>query len=199
MRLPGLNIHSLVPRLVRTCVTLVENRPYSAANGFDSTSTDSTRAARQLEIEVAGRWIVQAGAAHLQRARGRSTALDAQPSVGTANDTWQHRQQRLKVVAGQRLHVHLRAGEQVADRHGLQALGGGVGRQDHLDAFADEGEAHLDQHLLGDAAADLEGRGLGVGESLARCLARRSARRARPRTSPVRSHPPSSARRRHCR
>jgi len=28
--------------LVRTWVTLVENRPYSAAKGFDSTSTDST-------------------------------------------------------------------------------------------------------------------------------------------------------------
>ncbi len=42
IRLPGLNIHSSVPRLVLTCVTLVENRPYSAAKGFDSTSTDST-------------------------------------------------------------------------------------------------------------------------------------------------------------
>ena len=41
-RLSGLTIQSLVPRLVRTCVTLVEKRPYSAANGFDSTSTDST-------------------------------------------------------------------------------------------------------------------------------------------------------------
>jgi hypothetical protein len=40
--LSGLMCHSLVPRLVRTCVTLVEKRPYSAANGFDSTSTDST-------------------------------------------------------------------------------------------------------------------------------------------------------------
>ena len=42
MRLSGLTTQSLVPRLVRTCVTLVEKRPYSAANGFDSTSTDST-------------------------------------------------------------------------------------------------------------------------------------------------------------
>jgi hypothetical protein len=41
-RLVGLTTHSLVPRLVRTWVTLVENRPYSAANGFESTSTDST-------------------------------------------------------------------------------------------------------------------------------------------------------------
>ncbi len=37
-----MTIQSLVPRLVRTWVTLVEKRPYSAANGFDSTSTDST-------------------------------------------------------------------------------------------------------------------------------------------------------------
>src|SRR3982750_4057329 len=41
-RLSGLNTQSLVPRLVRTCVTLVENRPNSAAKGFDKTSTDST-------------------------------------------------------------------------------------------------------------------------------------------------------------
>ena len=79
-------------------------------------------------------------------------------------------QERLKVVAGQRLHVHLRAGEQIAHRHGLQALGGGVGRQDHFDAFADEGEAHFDQHLLGDAAADVEGRGVSVREPLAHRL-----------------------------
>ena len=37
-----MTLQSLVPRLVRTWVTLVEKRPYSAANGFDSTSTDST-------------------------------------------------------------------------------------------------------------------------------------------------------------
>src|SRR4029079_13927694 len=42
MRLSGLMIQSFVPRLVLTWVTLVENRPYSAANGLDSTSTDST-------------------------------------------------------------------------------------------------------------------------------------------------------------
>ena len=42
MRLSGFTLHSLVPRLVRTCVMLVEKRPYSAANGFDRTSTDST-------------------------------------------------------------------------------------------------------------------------------------------------------------
>ncbi len=41
-RLSGLMTQSFVPRLVRTCVTLVEKRPYSAANGFDNTSTDST-------------------------------------------------------------------------------------------------------------------------------------------------------------
>ena len=42
IRLPGLIAQSLVPRRVRTCVTLVEKRPYSAANGLASTSTDST-------------------------------------------------------------------------------------------------------------------------------------------------------------
>ena len=87
-------------------------------------------AARQLEIEIARRGIVQAGAAHLQRAGGGRAAFDAQPSVGTANDRRKHREQRLKVVAGKRLDVHLRAGEQIADRHGLQALGRRVRRQD---------------------------------------------------------------------
>ena len=38
----GFDDQSLVPRLVRTWVTLVENLPYSAANGFDRTSTEST-------------------------------------------------------------------------------------------------------------------------------------------------------------
>ena len=41
MKLPGLTSHSLVPRRVRSWVTLVENRPYSAENGFASSSTDS--------------------------------------------------------------------------------------------------------------------------------------------------------------
>src|SRR3954451_13865772 len=41
-RLSGEITHSFVPRFVRTWVTLVEKRPYSAANGFDNTSTDST-------------------------------------------------------------------------------------------------------------------------------------------------------------
>ncbi len=41
VRPPGLISHSLVPRRVRNCVTLVEKRPYSAEKGFASSSTDS--------------------------------------------------------------------------------------------------------------------------------------------------------------
>ena len=107
------------------------------------------RAARQLEIEVAGGRIVQAGAAHLQRAGRRRAALDAQPALGTADDARQHRQQRLEVVAGERLDVHLRAGQHVADRDRLQALGRRVGGHDDVDALAHERQPHLDQHLLG--------------------------------------------------
>ena len=40
IKLPGLISHSFVPRLVRIVTTLVENRPYSAANGFASSSTE---------------------------------------------------------------------------------------------------------------------------------------------------------------
>ena len=68
-RLPVEKSHSLVPLRVRICVMLVVKRPYSAANGLARTSTDSTLCAGQVEIEVAGRRVDQAGAADLQRAR----------------------------------------------------------------------------------------------------------------------------------
>ena len=106
------------------------------------------RAARQLEIEVAGRRVVEAGAAHLQRAGRRRAALDAQPAFRPADDARQHRQQRLEIVAGERLDVHLRAGQHVADRHRLQALGRRVGGHDDVDALADERQSHLDEHLF---------------------------------------------------
>ena len=53
-------------------------------------------AARQLEIEVASRRVVEAGAAHLQRPGGRRATLDAQAALGPADDARQHGQQRLK-------------------------------------------------------------------------------------------------------
>ena len=40
-KFPALISHSFVPRRVRSCVTLVEKRPYSAENGFAKSSTDS--------------------------------------------------------------------------------------------------------------------------------------------------------------
>ena len=60
----------------------------------------------------------------------------------------QHGQERLKVVAGKWLDVHLGAGQQVADRHRLQALGRRVRRHDDLDALAHERQPHLDEDLL---------------------------------------------------
>ena len=127
-------------------------------------------AARQLEVEVAGGRVVEAGAAHLQRAGRGGAALDAQPALGTADDAREHRQQRLKIVARERLDIHLRAGQHVADRHRLQALGRRVGRNDDLDALADERQSHLDEHLLCLAAPHGERRRLAVGKPLADCL-----------------------------
>ena len=167
IRLSGLKIQSLVPRLVRTCVTLVEKRPYSAANGFDSTSTDSTAplgssrskspvdGSLRLALLICSAPVV--GAPPLMRSR---------PS-GPRMMLGQHRQQRLKVVAGERLDVHLRAGQHVAHRHRLQALGRRVGGDDDLDALADERQPHLDEHLSCLAALHHERRRLAVGEPLA--------------------------------
>ncbi len=143
MRLPGLKTHSLVPRLVRTCVTLVEKRPVLGRERVGQDLYRLDGAARQLEIEVASRRVVEAGAAHLQRSGRRRATLDAQAALGPANDARQHGQQRLKIVTRERLDVHLGAGQHVADRHRLQALGRRVGRRDDVDALADEGQAHL--------------------------------------------------------
>ena len=79
----------------------------------------------------------------------------------------QHRQQRLEVVAGQRLDVHLRAGQHVADRDRLQALGRRVGGHDDVHALANERQPHLDQHLFRLAGLDGERRGLAVGKAVA--------------------------------
>ena len=167
IRLFGLKTHSSVPRLVRTCVTLVENRPYSAANGFDSTSTDSTAplgssrskspvdGSLRLALLICSAPVV--GAPPLMRSR----------PVGTADDAREHGQQRLEVVARERLDIHLRARQHVADRHRLQALGRRVGRDDDLDALADERQSHLDEHLLCLAALHRERRRLAVGKPLA--------------------------------
>src|SRR5262249_48752256 len=53
---------------------------------------------RQIEIEIAGRRIVQAGAADLQRALRRLPALDAQAAVRSADHAGEHEQQALEVV-----------------------------------------------------------------------------------------------------
>ena len=122
-RLPGLISQSFVPRLVRICITLVEKRPYSAANGLASISTDSRLWPGQLEIEVTGRRIDEAGAADLERALRGLSAFRAQPSVGTAHDAGQQRQQALEIVAFERRDLEDRARQHVAGRDRLHALG----------------------------------------------------------------------------
>ena len=113
-------------------------------------------AARQLEIEVASRRVVEAGAAHLQRPGGRRATLDAQAALRPADDARQHGQQRLKIVTRERLDVHLGAGQHVADRHRLQALGRRVAHRDDVDALADECQPHLDEHVVGTATTHRE-------------------------------------------
>ena len=105
-------------------------------------------AAGQFEIEVAGGRIVEAGAAELKGAGGRPAALDPQPAFRAPDDAREHRQERLEVVARQRLDVHLGAAQHIADRHRLQALGRRVGGHHHLHALPDERQPHLDEHLL---------------------------------------------------
>ena len=65
--------------------------------------------AGQFEIEVTGRGIDEAGAADLERALRGLPALGAEPSVGTAQDAGQQRQQALEVVAFQRRDVEDRS------------------------------------------------------------------------------------------
>ena len=51
---------------------------------------------RQIEIEITGGRIDEAGRAHLQRALRRLTAFDPQPPIGVAHDAGQHRHEALK-------------------------------------------------------------------------------------------------------
>ena len=157
---------SFVPRLVRTWVTLVEKRPVLRRERIRQDFDRFHCAARQLEVEVASGWVVEARAAHLQRPGRRRTAFDAQPTLGTADDARKHGQQRLKIVARERLDIHLRARQQVAHRHRLQAFGRRVGRNDDLDALADKRQSHLDEHLLCRPALHGERRRLGVRKTL---------------------------------
>jgi hypothetical protein len=124
------------------------------------------RAAGQLQIEVSCRGIVQAGAADLKRAGRWRTPFDPQSALRIAHDAREHRQERLKVIAGQWLDVHLRAGEHVAHGDRLHALGRRVGGHDDVHALADEGQSHFDQDPFCFAALDGERGGLAVGEAI---------------------------------
>ena len=102
----------------------------------------------------------------MQAAGRRRPALDAQSALGAADDAWQHGQERLEIVTGQRLNIHLRGGHQIARRHWLHALGGRVRRRHDVHALADERQSHLDQDVFGRPALNGERRRLGVGKAL---------------------------------
>ena len=146
MRLPGLISQSFVPRLVRICTTLVENRPYSAANGLASISTDSRLWPGSSRSKSPDDGIDEAGAADLQRTLRGLAALGAKPPIGTADDAGQQRQQALEIVAFERRDVEDRSRQHVAGRHRLHALGWRR-RRPHLDARRDEHQLHVQEHL----------------------------------------------------
>ena len=73
----------------------------------------------------------------------------------------------MEVISSQRLDVHLRPCQHIADRHRLQALGRRVGGRDDFDAFADERQPHVDQHMLRFGGVEAEWRRLAVGKAVA--------------------------------
>ena len=81
-QIAGLISQSLVPRRVRICVMLDEKRPYSAANGLASTSTDSTlcpgRSRSKSPVDGSIRLALLTCSAPWRRL----AALDAQAAVG---------------------------------------------------------------------------------------------------------------------
>ena len=115
------------------------------------------RTARQFEIEIARRRIVEARAADLESAGRRAAALDAQPAIRAANDAGQHRQERLKVVAGERLHVHPRAIKTSLTATGCRLSVGELAGTRTWHALADERQFHFDEHLFGAPAWTVNG------------------------------------------
>ena len=151
-------IHSLVPRLVRTWVTLVEKWPYSAANGFESTSTDSTAplgssrskspvdGSLRLALLICSAPVV--GVPPLMR----------KPAFRTADDAGQHRQQRLKIVAGERLDdPSSRRSSTSLTATGCRLSVGELAGHDHVHALADERQTHLDEHLVRRPGSNMKG------------------------------------------
>ena len=144
---------SLVPRLVRTCVTLVENRPYSAANGFDSTSTDSTAplgssrskspvdGSLRLALLICSAPVV--GAPPLMRSRPSGPRM----MLGsTVRSDWKSSPASGWISIFAPVSTSLTA-------TGCRLSVGELAGHDDVDALADERQPHLDQHLFGLAAA----------------------------------------------
>ena len=166
--MPGLKIQSLV----RLNAHLGHARREPAVFGGERIRQHFDRfhsAARQLKVEVSGRRVVQACAAHLKRTVGRSPAFDPQSALGASNDAWKDGHERLEIVSREGLDIHLGSAQYVADRYRLQAFGWRVGRDHHLHALTDEGQTHLDEHLFGLAGTNIEWRRLGVDEAITNC------------------------------
>ena len=89
MRLPGLISQSSVPRLVRICVMLGREAAVLRRERIREHFDRLDALAREIEIEIAGGRIDQAGTADLQRALRRLAALDAQAAVGGTHDAGQ--------------------------------------------------------------------------------------------------------------
>ena len=131
---------------------------------------------RQFEVEVTGRWVDEAGAADLERTLRGLSALGAQPSIRTSQDTRQQRKETLEVVAFQRRDVEDRAGKHVARRNGLHALRRRR-RRPHLDIGRGECQIQVEQYLRGFSAAHVKRRGCCRDEARTRRLDDVAARR----------------------
>ena len=78
----------------------------------------------------------------------------------------QQRQERLEIIARERLDIHLRARQHVAHRDRLEALRRRIGRRDDVDALPDERQSHLHEYLFGRPGVNRERRRLRIRETL---------------------------------
>ena len=168
-RLPIEKSQSLVPPRVRICVMLVENRPYSAANGFAMTSTESTacvgRSRSKSPVDGSIRlallicsapWV---GCPPLMRNR----------PFAIADDPRQQRQQAPEIVPLERRGLEQRSRQHVAHRHRLDAVGGRRRVGAHLDARQNKRQLRVENHLRRLVRAHDEHRGIAVDEARSGC------------------------------
>ena len=112
---------------------------------------------RDVQIEIAGGRIDEAGTADLKGALSWLPALYAQPAVRATNHTGEKWEEALKIVTLEGSEIHDRPRDHVARRDRLNAVRRrAVGGAD-LDAGRDVGQSHIQQHLGDSASTDLEG------------------------------------------